>query len=251
MARKHHGRIIDTDVRLATTPLRAWQAWADPQHIANWFVDRAEGEGKAGEVMTWFFDTFNIRQPVPVLESTPGETIVLGSGDAAGPHGHPWLIEITIAKDGGETRLRLVNSGFSADAAFEDDFQGVVSGWKMALGTMKRWLERHADRRRQHRLVMQPAAYSEDALQLLFHTADGRERWLGEIIRGEGVLTDTGREVLMSWDRHEGVLGLKAFKAGPQQMLALDASMWSAETADFEPVEAALRRALLRLTAMV
>ena len=37
------GRVIDTSVSIDTTPERAWNAWADPQQIANWFVDRAEG----------------------------------------------------------------------------------------------------------------------------------------------------------------------------------------------------------------
>jgi uncharacterized protein YndB with AHSA1/START domain len=60
--RKHHGRLIDTSIRIETTPDRAWSAWTDPQAIANWFVDRAEGTAAPGEVMTWFFDTFHYRQ---------------------------------------------------------------------------------------------------------------------------------------------------------------------------------------------
>ena len=54
MTRKHHGRIIDTSIRIKTTPMRAWEAWADPQLIANWFVDRAEGAAVAGGTMKWF-----------------------------------------------------------------------------------------------------------------------------------------------------------------------------------------------------
>ena len=81
MNRKHHGRMIDASVRIDTTPLRAWQTWADPEHSANWFVDRAEGIAAPGEVMSWFFDRFNYRMPVPIVEAEPGKTFVTGSGD--------------------------------------------------------------------------------------------------------------------------------------------------------------------------
>jgi uncharacterized protein YndB with AHSA1/START domain len=247
--RQHHGRTIDTTVRMKTTPLGAWEAWADPQQIANWFVDRAEGVAKPGEVMTWFFDTFNFRQPVPIIEAVAGETFVIGSGDVPGPHGHPYLMEITITKDQGDTVLRLVNSGFSEDAKFDDEYEGVVSGWKMALATMKQWLERYPNSRRTHRIVMEPAAYTSEQLRPLFHTVAGRKRWLEPLLPADAeVLADTGREVLLAWDERQGVVGLKAFRMGPQQMIALDVSTWSEPAAgELDALEGTLRSALKRL----
>ena len=246
--RKHHGRTIDTSVRMKTTPMRAWEAWADPQQIANWFVDRAEGVAKPGEVMTWFFDTFNYRQPVPVVEANPGETFVIGSGDMPGPQGLPYLMEITITKEHGETVVRLVNSGFSEDATFDDEYEGVVSGWKMALATMKHWLERYPDARRAHRIVMEPARYTYEQLRPLFHTVDGRRQWLEPAVDAEAdVLADTGREVLLAWNERQAVVGLKAFRMGPQQMLALDVSTWSDSSRELDEMESALRAALGRL----
>lgn len=246
--RKHHGRTIDTSIRMKTTPMRAWQAWADPQQIANWFVDRAEGVAKPGAVMTWFFDTFNFRQPVPIVEADPGATFVIGSGDAPGPQGHPYLMEITISKEHGDTVVRLVNSGFSEDASFDDEYEGVVSGWKMALATMKHWLERYPNSRRTHRIVMVPATFSFEQLRPLFHTIEGRKRWLEPLVAANAdVLADTGREVLLAWDEQQGVVGLKAFRLGPQQMLALDVSTWSEPPRQLDEVDAALRGALQRL----
>lgn len=246
--RKHHGRTIDTGIRIKTTPMRAWQAWADPQQIANWFVDRAEGVARPGAVMTWFFDTFNYRQPVPILAAVPGESLVIGSGDAPGPHGHPYVMEITIHKEEGDTVLRLVNSGFSEDANFDDDYEGVVSGWTMALATMKQWLEHYPNSRRAHRIVLQPATYTYEQLRALFHTVAGRKRWLEPLMRADAeVLADTGRELLLAWDEQQAVLGLKAFRMGPQQMLALDLSTWSEAPQDLEALDGALRSALQRL----
>jgi uncharacterized protein YndB with AHSA1/START domain len=246
--RKHHGRTIDTSIRMKTTPMRAWDGWADPQQIANWFVDRAEGVATPGEVMTWFFDTFNYRQPVPIVEATPGETFVIGSGDAPGPQGLPYLMEITISKEQGDTVMRLVNSGFSEDAKFDDEYEGVVSGWKIALATMKHWLEHYPNSRRTHRIVMEPTTGSYDQLRPLFHTIEGRKRWLEPLVNADAqVLADTGREVLLAWDEQQGVIGLKAFRMGPQQMLALDASMWD-EAPRSDAIDDPLRSALKRLS---
>ena len=246
--RKHHGRIIDTSVRIDTSPHRAWRAWADPQHIANWFVDRAEGVARPGEVMTWFFDTFNYRQPVPIVEAEPDKTFVIGSGDHPGPQGLPYLMEITISQESGETVVHLVNSGFSHDAAFDDEFEGVVSGWDMALATMKYWLEHHGDSRRRHRIVIRPAEYSYDALRPLFRESGVRNHWLKPLLTADAdVLADTGREVLLAWPQREAVLGLKAFRMGPQPVVALDFSTWSADL-DMSRLEGELEAAVTRLT---
>jgi uncharacterized protein YndB with AHSA1/START domain len=246
--RKRHGRTIETDIRIKTTPERAWEAWADPEQIANWFVDRAEGRAAPGEVMPWIFDAFNYRQPVPIQEATPGEVFVIGSGDQPGPHGHPYMLEITVTADRGETIMRLVNSGFREDASVDDEFEGVASGWKMALATLKQWLERYPDARRSHCIVFEPATYTPAQLRPLFETIEGRRTWLEPLLAADApVLADTGREVLMAWDARAGVLGLKAFTMGPQSMIALDASAWGDRPADGAALESELRAALARL----
>ena len=246
--RKHHGRIIDTHTRIATTPMRAWEAWADPEQIANWFVDRAEGRAAPGEVMTWFFDALGYRQPVPIVDAVPGEAFVVGSGDAPGPHGHPYLMEVTIEKAEGDTVVRIVNSGFRDDASFDDEYEGVVSGWKMALATMKQWLEQHSASRRVHVFEMLPAPFHATALHRLYATTEGRSEWLAPTMAADAeVLADTGREVLLRWDEHRGVLGLKAFRMGPRPILALDFSAWPQAPIDTDAIAGELRDALQRL----
>ena len=64
-SRKHQGRTIDTTIRIKSTPLRVWEAWADPQQIANWFVDRAEGQGHGGNTVRWFFRHVRLRHGHP------------------------------------------------------------------------------------------------------------------------------------------------------------------------------------------
>jgi uncharacterized protein YndB with AHSA1/START domain len=246
--RKHHGRTIDTRLPIATTPMRAWEAWADPEQIANWFVDRAEGRAAPGEVMTWFFDAFGYRQSVPIVEAVAGESLVVGSGDVPGPSGLPYLMEVTIEAAEGATVVRIVNSGFREDASFDDEYEGVASGWQMALATMKRWLERHPTARRIHRIEMISVPFAAPALRRLFGTEEGRRAWLEPALpTGSAVLADTGREVLLAWDEREAVLGLKAFRMGPRPMLALDFSAWPTAPIDLDALGQELRAALERL----
>ena len=149
-SKTHHGRIIETSIRIKSTPQRVWAAWADPQQIANWFVDRAQGEGRAGNTVKWFFDTFGYVMDIPVVESEPGKTFVTAGDD--GPDGMPYLMEITISKDGDDTVMHLVNSGFSEDPKKDETYKGTVSGWAHALTTMKVWLEQFPLRTRHHDL---------------------------------------------------------------------------------------------------
>lgn len=253
MTRTRYGRVIETSIRMKTTPMRAWQAWADPQQIANWFVDRAEGEATPGGTMKWFFDTFGYALDVPIDEAEPGRSFITSSGEQPGPGGVPYLMEITITKDGGDTVMNLVNSGFSEAPDKDEDFRGVVSGWQMALATMKLWLEQYPMRTRRHDLVVRPANYTAAALRPLYATPEGRAQWLEPDVRATGgVLCDTGAEVLLSCDERDGAIALKAFTTGPQQMLALDYSTWPADGAapDGES-KARLNRALDRLTSLL
>ncbi|HEX4914954.1 MAG TPA: SRPBCC domain-containing protein, partial [Vicinamibacterales bacterium] len=178
MKRKHHGRVIDTSIRVNTTPMRAWEAWADPQHIANWFVDRAEGKAEAGATMKWFFEAFNYALDVPIVEAEPGRTFVTGGGPHPGSDGLPYLMEITIEKDGDATVVNLVNSGFSEKPEKDRSFKDTESGWQCALTTMKTWLERYPELRRRRTILMRPAADPHGRLHALYATADGRSKWL-------------------------------------------------------------------------
>ena len=258
MKRKHHGRVIDTSIRINTSPRKAWDAWADPQQIANWFVDRAEGEAKAGSTMKWFFEAFNYKLDIPIIEAEPGRTFVTGGGPQPGSGGLPYLMEITIAKDGDATVMNLVNSGFSESPEKHGTFRDTESGWKCALLTMKVWLERYPELKRRRTIVMRAKPHSPDRRHELYATANGRRQWLAPDIPADGeVLIDTGTEVMLDWPSEHSLLGLKSFDMGPQQMVALDLSVWStfAPAADAASAtadrEARLNRALDRLITLL
>jgi uncharacterized protein YndB with AHSA1/START domain len=245
-SRKHHGRIIDTTIRIKSTPQRVWAAWADPQQIANWFVDRAEGEGRAGNTVKWFFDTFGYVMDIPIVESEPGKTFVTAGND--GPDGMPYLMEITISKDGGDTVMHLVNSGFSEDPKKDETYKGTVSGWAHALTTMKVWLEQFPMRTRHHDLVVRTVPHTPEQLRPFYATVEGRARWMAPDVAHTGaVLCDSGPEILLTVPGRDGIVALKAFAMGLQLMVGLDLSTWPEADATAEDARPRLNRALDRL----
>ena len=104
-------------------------------------------------------------------------------------------MEITITKEGGDTVMRLVNSGFSEDPTKDETYKGTVSGWANALTMMKVWLEQYPMRTRHHDLVVRTVAHTPEQLRPLYATVEGRALWLPPDVTGTGeVLCDSGPE---------------------------------------------------------
>jgi uncharacterized protein YndB with AHSA1/START domain len=218
---EHKGRMIHAEVKASATPEQAWEAWADPEKIAQWFVDRATGEAKRGGTMTWFFDKFGYVIPYKILDAVPGELIVYKWEPQ---EGLPGILEVRIAREGGATAVRVIQSGFREGAEWDDEYEGVSSGWKIALGILKFYLENHFARGRTMTFVFRPAKFAYEQVLKYFLEPAKLAAWLtvsgaigkdGEkcelVLRDAGKLTGhvlaiTDREVMLSWDEVGGVL---------------------------------------------
>jgi uncharacterized protein YndB with AHSA1/START domain len=80
----HQGRRIERTIRTSASPDRVWQAWADPEKLAQWFADRASGVAMPGGTLTWSFEKFGAF-PYEVFAAEPGERLVL----TGAPPGRP------------------------------------------------------------------------------------------------------------------------------------------------------------------
>jgi uncharacterized protein YndB with AHSA1/START domain len=266
---EHEGRAVRDEIRVDCTPEELWNAWAKPDGISKWFVDAQKGDMETDEKVTWVWETFGFEIPLQVFEAERGRYLAFG-GPARSPEHPQGLQEILITQDGGSCVLRLVNSGFRDGSDWDDEYEGVVSGWAMALATLKRWIESYKGGERSHHIVARPAAFEYEDLAPLFTTADGLKGWLASEVRapaaelqpgaaldlelvGGGALTGevlarTSRELLFSWEERRGVLGLKCFSLAPgSRMVALDFSGWGIAERDFEAVRAMLDAAVDRL----
>jgi uncharacterized protein YndB with AHSA1/START domain len=260
----HKGRIIRAEIETSATPQQAWEAWADPEKIAQWFTDRASGEAKPGGTMTWFFDKFGYALPYTVVDAEPGKLFVLKWQP---PQGNAGILEVRIGRQGGTTLVKLINSGFREDAAWNDEYEGVASGWKMALAILKHYLENYFARSKTMILVLRPASFNYGQLREYFLNESKLACWLttsGSIakvgdscelkLRNDGtlhgqVLAVTQREVTVSWKEIGGVLELKAFAMGPQRMLGVRVFSWRLNAPESKKTENQMEAAVDRLAA--
>jgi uncharacterized protein YndB with AHSA1/START domain len=260
----HKGRMIRAEIETSATPQQAWEAWADPEKIAQWFTDRASGEAKPGATMTWFFDKFGYALPYKVVDAEPGKLFVL-KWEAQGNVG---ILEVRIERRGGSTLVKLVNSGFREDAAWNDEYEGVVSGWEMALAILKYYLENHFGRNKTTILVLRPASFTYERLLEYFREELKLARWLtasgsiGKVgdscqlkLRNDAtlngqVLAVTQREVTVSWKEIGGTFELKGFSMGPQRMLGVRVFTWRLNLLEAKKIENQMEAAVERLAAL-
>ena len=254
-------------LRTTASPEQVWRAWAEPAHVARWFSDAARGEPVAGGELVHVFDRFGLELPYRVLEAEPGRRLVL---EGMSPMGVAFRQEVRIEREGGETVLHLVHSGFGSDAGWEDEVEGIDSGWKLALAILRLYVERYFGRDRSNLFVMRPASFDYPGLQPFFRSEAGLARWLttagaldglavGDPVRLDLVggrtltghlLADSGRELALSWDEIDGVLELKAFEMGPQgRAVCLRGCGWGLASAASAELEVELEGATERLVA--
>jgi uncharacterized protein YndB with AHSA1/START domain len=126
----------------------AWEALTTGEGLANWFppVAATSGEGVGssvtfswGEAMTW---TSSVSAWEPARH-------VQWRDDASylGP-GAQLECDWTLEAEGGQTRVRLVQSGFGDDVAWDGFFEGTDIGWRYFLINLRRYLEDHRGRNR-------------------------------------------------------------------------------------------------------
>jgi uncharacterized protein YndB with AHSA1/START domain len=236
------------ELRTTASPERAWRAWADPVAIQGWFADEAEGRAEPGSVLIHRFPAMGLEIRQDVVEAVPGERLVLR---LAFPGRPPMTQEIVVRAAAGETVIELVNSGFGAEE-WEGQFEGIDSGWKLALAQLRHYLENHWGRRRHVWLALRPAKPDWQRLASLLRDGPSLSRWLTAPASGGSgmaggigspvslalrnftpltgrVLADSGRELLLSWEELDGALELKAFATGPASaMVGLRLSTWAA-----------------------
>lgn len=265
--RRHEGRTVDREIRIAAAPEDVWDAWARADRIDQWFVDRAEGDMAEGRRVTWVWKSPGQSVPIDVYAAERGRYLAFGAEREGRPAA---LQELFLRSEGGVTVLRVVNSGFGDDASWDDEYEGVDSGWAIALATLRHWLESRPPGARVSHFAMAPARFEYAAVQPAFVTAEGLESWLvrsarlsgPELAEGAGVDLRFGdgtsssgtvaarspREVLLTWPERRGLLALKCFPAGPAgRFLGLHFTGWGTSEAELAGVRGLLEAALERL----
>lgn len=263
---EHKGRTIRMEIRTSATPAELWDAWADPEKLAQWFPDRAEGTAVEGRTLMWYFDRFKYAIPYEVYSAVPGRHLVL----TGQPPGRPrFYLEIEIRGEGGTTVLELTNSGFLDRSGWDDEYEGIVSGWRMSLAILKLYAERYFGTPRAQFFAMRPAAYEVADLLPYYRDSKLLGSWLtiagaiGEeassyelTLRDGGtasgqVIAVTGWEVGLSWREIDGYLGLKGFAIPGGRAVAIHGCSWGLSESAAAALEPRFEAALGRLTSLL
>jgi hypothetical protein len=180
----------------------------------------------------------------------PGELIVYKWEP---PEGLPGILEVRIAREGGATAVRVIHSGFREGAEWDDEYEGVASGWKIALRILKFYLENHFVRGKTMTLVFRPAKLAQwlTVSGAIGNAGEKCELQLRDAGRLTGrVLAITDREVMLAWDEVGGVLELKTFPMGPQSVVGAPVMSWGLNSGEIAQLEKKMSAAVERLAAL-
>lgn len=141
----------ETIIEIKATPEEVFRAVTDPQQIVKWFAPYARVEPRLGGGYDISWDPEMHGGSVITVWDPPKHFAASSERSAAyNCEGKPVETGVaqTIAVDyyiealaDGMTRLRLVQSGFGPEAAWDDEFESTKSGWAEFLKKLKEILE--------------------------------------------------------------------------------------------------------------
>jgi len=152
-------RAFEMTIEIAVSPDAVWQALTDQDEVVRWFASRADiTPGVGGKWMiswdgNWPWNTvIEIWEPqrhLRLVDRNARPYDAQGKAALAAVDPLPIAIDWYLEGESGETKLRLVHSGFGRGGAWDDEFEGVSVGWQMELNALKYYLERHRGEARQ------------------------------------------------------------------------------------------------------
>ena len=138
---------IKKEVEIAASPAAAWKALTDGEELARWFPLSARVKpGKGGSIFLSWGPGCEGEAKIDAWEPQQLFRWIEMAAEQVGPQGVTieWRLEPARA-GGGKTLVRLVQSGFSTGADWEEEYFGSTDyGWGFMLTNLRYYLERHA-----------------------------------------------------------------------------------------------------------
>ncbi len=144
-------RSHETVIEIKATPEEVFRALTEPAQIVKWFVPGARVEPWVGGeyVKVWgpgmeSKSTISAWEPSRQFGTHSERSIAFGCEGRAVDTGVVQRICVDYfieSLDGGITRLRLVQSGFGPEAAWDDEFSETKTGWAAYLKKLQEVLE--------------------------------------------------------------------------------------------------------------
>jgi uncharacterized protein YndB with AHSA1/START domain len=132
---------IEREIVIAAPPERVWDIVTQPQHMGAWFGDA--GAERDGDTITMRWEQHGTAELRVVKEDPPRAFAY--RWDANEPDIGDTLVEFTFTPEGEGTRLKVVESGWSAlrtSAERQGELRaGNVGGWEHELGDLERYAQ--------------------------------------------------------------------------------------------------------------
>jgi uncharacterized protein YndB with AHSA1/START domain len=152
-------RTFEMEIDLDATPDEVWRALTEADELVHWFPFDARVTPGPGGTMQWSWgDSWDWTTRIEAWE--PGRRLLLVQDDQRpyDAEGRPLpegtvqpariALEFRLETHQGRTRLRLVHSGFGTGAAWDDEVDGISTGWPAELRSLRLYLRRHFGRSR-------------------------------------------------------------------------------------------------------
>jgi uncharacterized protein YndB with AHSA1/START domain len=141
---KKDERTIEMSLEIEAPPGEVWKALTHARELVRWFPLKAEIEPRVGGRywMSWEGayegeSRIEIFEPERRLRTTwPAMT-----RDEGGPA--QLAVDYHLEGKGGRTALRLVHSGFGRGANWDEEYEGIQTGWAFELRSLRHYLQRH------------------------------------------------------------------------------------------------------------
>ncbi len=139
-------RDIELTVELDATPEEVFRAVTDGTELAKWLAPEARTtapkDGKKGTIWISWGEGMSVEHEIEIYDSPKHVRHPSGNnGETKAPLYADWSIE---ARGGGKTTLRLVHSGFSVGADWDDEFESHARGWMLMLQNLRQYFARPA-----------------------------------------------------------------------------------------------------------
>ena len=147
MSRSH-----ETVIDLKATPEEVFRAVTDPEQIVKWFAPEARVDPRVGGEYVFSWGP-GMEGKTTISAWEPGKHFGTRSERSKAYDGKGRPVETGVVQQicvdyyieslgGGVTRLRLVQSGFGPEAAWDDEFADTKSGWADFLKKLKELVEK-------------------------------------------------------------------------------------------------------------